>query len=69
MRSTPRYDKTRSEYVHSALTVDAFAPSKRVAKVSAILREQIAFMRRDCAMDTDVQTACRLIAAGAFAAM
>ena len=45
---------------------DEFRPGEGVAKAFAILRRHIDFLRRDRAMDKDVQTACQLVADGAF---
>ncbi|HET8555291.1 MAG TPA: aromatic amino acid lyase [Rhodanobacteraceae bacterium] len=43
-----------------------FRAGEGVRKAFAILREHIGFMRQDRAMDQDVQTACQLVAEGAF---
>ncbi len=46
---------------------DEFRPGEGVGKAFDTLRQHIGFMRQDRAMDHDVQTACKLVADGAFA--
>ena len=45
-----------------------FHPGASVRRAHEILREHIAFMHRDRAMDGDVRVACELVRGGAFAA-
>jgi histidine ammonia-lyase len=40
---------------------DAFAPGPAVAAAHAVIRERIAFLARDRALDGDVQTAVRMV--------
>jgi histidine ammonia-lyase len=50
-------------------TADSFHPSPRVAAALAQVRQHIAFMNRDRAMDGDIRSICRMVAAGAFDAL
>ncbi|HET7664296.1 MAG TPA: aromatic amino acid lyase [Rhodanobacteraceae bacterium] len=65
----PHYEAFRDEVkqlMQALADADTFRPGEGVGKAFATLREHIDFMRRDRAMDQDVQTACQLVAEGAF---
>jgi len=55
------------ELSESLATAADFHAGRAVAEAHALLRERIAFMARDRAMDGDVRAACELLAEGAFA--
>lgn len=55
-----------AQLMRALADADEFRPGEGVAKAFATLREHIDFLRRDRAMDKDVQTACQLVADGAF---
>ena len=55
------------ELSESLATAADFHAGRAVAEAHALLRERIAFMARDRAMDGDVRVACELLAEGAFA--
>lgn len=68
----PEYEVFRDEVkqlMQALADANEFRPGEGVCKAFDTLREHIDFMRRDRAMGEDVQTACELVADGAFAAL
>lgn len=66
-RDTPDYASFRSEcaeLLRQLAAVQEFQPSPRVQAAHARIREEIAFMRRDRAMDAEVRQICALVERG-----
>ncbi len=59
-------DECRELMAQLADDADDFHPSPSVARVHGRLREHIAFMQRDRAMDAEVATVCALVDSGAL---